>query len=104
LARDLVLKVQSVLDFFVRAQSSYLVSLCKFSYLTQRVFLYLIYQGFCGQDDQDQEDEQQREADEKYLDGDGCGMGDGQGQNNVSNEIEHEEQLEGLKNYESEEE
>ena len=31
-------------------------------------------------------------------------MGDGQGENNVSNEIEHEEQLEGLKNYESEEE
>jgi len=31
-------------------------------------------------------------------------MGDGEGQQNVSNEIEHEEQLEGLKNYESEEE
>jgi midasin len=31
-------------------------------------------------------------------------MGDGQGENNVSNEIENEEQLEGLKNYESEEE
>ena len=34
LARDLVLKVRSFLEFFLRAQSSYLVSLCKFSYLT----------------------------------------------------------------------
>ena len=31
-------------------------------------------------------------------------MGDGEGQQNVSNQIENEEQLEGLKNYESEEE
>lgn len=31
-------------------------------------------------------------------------MGDGEGKQNVSKEIEHEEQLEGLKNYESEEE
>jgi len=32
-------------------------------------------------------------------------MGDGQGgEQNVSNQIEHEEQLEGLKNYESDEE
>jgi len=43
LTRDLVLKVRSFLEFFLRAQSSYLVSLCKFSYLTQRIFLYLIY-------------------------------------------------------------
>ena len=43
LSRDLVLKVRSFLEFFLRAQSSYLVSLCKFSYLSQRIFLYLFY-------------------------------------------------------------
>lgn len=33
------------------------------------------------------------------------GMGDGKGgKENISNQIEHEEQVEGLKNYESEEE
>ena len=64
--------------------------------------MYLIFQGFCGLDNEDQEDEKQQEADDQYLDG--CGMGDGQGENNVSNEIEHQEQLEGLKNYESDEE
>jgi midasin len=82
-----------------------MASLSKFSYVSQRVFLYLIYQGFCGKEEKDEEDdEDQKNADDKYLDGDDCGMGDGQGENNVSNEIEHEEQLEGLKNYESEEE
>ena len=81
------------------------MNLCKLSYVTQRIFLYLIYQGFCGKDEKETEEEQQeREQDEKFLDGDGCGMGDGQGENNVSNEIEHEEQLEGLKNYDSDEE
>jgi len=81
-----------MIDFFVKSQGQFLASLCKFSYLTQRIFLYLIYQGFCGQDDSNQDDDdRQNEADDKYLDGDGCGMGDGQGENNVSNEIEHEE-------------
>jgi len=31
-------------------------------------------------------------------------MGDGKGQDNVGDQIENEEQLEGLKNYESDEE
>lgn len=78
-ARDLLKKVQGLLDFAMRAQGSYLASLCKFSYLTQRVFLYLIYQGFCGQVDLDHDDQRQNEEDDKYFDGDGCGMGDGQG-------------------------
>jgi midasin len=99
-----VLKVEKMLEFFMKAQSSFLASLAKFSYVSQRVFLYLIYQGFCGREEEDREDTKQQEEDDKYLDGDGCGMGDGQGEQNVSNEIEHEEQLEGLKNYESEEE
>lgn len=56
-ARDLLGKVKGLLEFAMRAQGSYLASLCKFSYLTQRVFLYLIYQGFCGQEDQDHDDQ-----------------------------------------------
>jgi len=89
------------MGFIVKTQAEYLTSLCKFSYVSQRIFLYLIYQGFCGEDE-NKDDKEQDQDDDKYLDGDGCGMGDGKGENNVSNEIEHEEQLEGLKNYESE--
>lgn len=51
-SRQLVTKVLSLLDFFLRAQGAFLASLCKFSYLSQRIFLYLIYQGFCGQEDE----------------------------------------------------
>jgi len=36
-------------------------SLSKLSYCSQRVFLYLIYQGFCGEEDdsEDEKDNQQ---------------------------------------------
>lgn len=33
-ARDLLMKVNGLLEFAMRAQGSYLASLCKFSYLT----------------------------------------------------------------------
>jgi midasin len=52
-ARLLTLKVEQLLSFFLHAQAEYLTSLCKFSYVTQRIFLYLIYQGFCGKDDKE---------------------------------------------------
>lgn len=102
LAHQLLSKLHSLLSFIIRTQCAYLTSLCKFSYISQRIFVYLIYQGYCGQDSQDQDEDENQAEDDKYLDG--CGMGDGQGDNNVSNEIEHQEQLEGLKNYESDEE
>lgn len=35
-----------------------LQQMSKFSYVTQRVFLYLIYQGFCGLEEPDDPDEQ----------------------------------------------
>ena len=75
-SRRLISKVISLLDFVLQAQGSFLVSLCKFSYLTQRIFLYLIFQGFCGQED---ESDPQEQPDDKFLEADGCGMGDGQG-------------------------
>jgi hypothetical protein len=75
--------------------------MAKFAYLTQRVFLYLIFQGFCGQEESDDPDVEPPSD----LEADGMGMGDGKGgENNITDQIEHEEQLEGLKNYESEDE
>jgi len=101
-AEDLAEKVRSLLSFMLQTQGAFLASLCKFSYLTQRIFVYLIHQGFCGKDDQ--EDNGDEQGDDEMQAGEGCGMGEGQGQKNVSNEIEHEEQLEGLKDYASDEE
>jgi midasin (ATPase involved in ribosome maturation) len=75
--------------------------MAKFAYLTQRVFLYLIYQGFCGVEEEDDPDVEPPSDLEK----DGMGMGDGKGgDDNVADQIEHEEQLEGLKDYNSDEE
>jgi midasin (ATPase involved in ribosome maturation) len=82
-------------------------SVAKFSFISQRVFIYLIFEGFCGEDDKEDEKNQkeQDEDDDRYFENDGMGMGDGKGgKENVSKEIEHEEQLEGLKNYESDQE
>jgi len=82
----------------------YLRSMAKLAYIAQRIFIYLIFEGFCGLDDkeEDQKQQEQEQEDDKYLEG-GMGMGDaeGGGKENVSKEIEHEEQVEGLKNYES---
>ena len=33
-----------------------MTSMFKFGYLSQRVFIHLIYQGFCGQEDKDDPD------------------------------------------------
>jgi midasin (ATPase involved in ribosome maturation) len=87
-------------------QYTYLRSITKFSFIIQRIFIYLIFEGFCGEDDKEEDDKQkeQNDEDDKYFEG-GMGMGDGKGgKENVSKEIEHEEQIEGLKNYESDQE
>ena len=77
----------------------------KLGYLSQRVFIHLIYQGFCGQEDKDDPDVEPPSDLEAEGEQDGCGLGDGKGgKDNITDQIEHEEQLEGLKNYESEQE
>jgi hypothetical protein len=77
-SRELADRLRGAIRFILQSHAHYLMNMCKFSYASQRVFLYLIYQGFCGQDEKETEEEQkEREQDEKYLDGDGCGMGDG---------------------------
>lgn len=106
LASQLLQSVMGLVNFILENQYLYLRSLAKFSFITQRIFIYLIFEGFCGEDDKDEEEKQkeQNDEDDKYFEG-GMGMGDGKGgKENVSKEIEHEEQIEGLKNYESEEE
>jgi len=44
----LLIQLSQSLMHSVDLQTEFVQSLCKFSYLSQRVFLYLIYQGFCG--------------------------------------------------------
>lgn len=105
LAAHLIQRVAGLARFIMENSYIFLRSLAKFAFISQRIFIYLIFEGFCGEDDkeEDQKQQEQEQEDEKFLDG--MGMGDGKGgQENVSKEIEHEEQLEGLKNYESDQE
>jgi hypothetical protein len=105
LAANLIQRVAGLSRFIMENSYIFLRSLAKFAFISQRIFIYLIFEGFCGVDDkeEDQKQQEQEQEDEKFLDG--MGMGDGKGgQENVSKEIEHEEQLEGLKNYESDQE
>lgn len=39
-------------------QYLYMRSLAKFSFISQRVFIYLIFEGFCGEDDKEDEKNQ----------------------------------------------
>jgi midasin (ATPase involved in ribosome maturation) len=68
-------------------QTADLDQMSKFAYLTQRVFLYLIAQGFCGEED-DEESDVEPPSD---LERDGMGMGEGKGEDNVADQIENEE-------------
>jgi hypothetical protein len=45
---SLLRKVKRFLVQLCAVENAYLDSIAKFAYLSQRVFLYLIYQGFCG--------------------------------------------------------
>jgi hypothetical protein len=87
-------KISGLIRFVLENQYLFMRSLAKFSFISQRIFIYLIFEGFCGEDDKEEEDnkQQQDQEDDKYFENDGMGMGDGKGgKENVSKEIEHEE-------------
>ena len=48
-------KLEALVRYMIENSLVYLRSLTKFSYITQRIFVYLIYEGFCGQDEKDQD-------------------------------------------------
>lgn len=64
----------------VEIETNALDQTSKFAYMTQRVFLYLISQGFCGEEDQDEPDVEPPSD----LERDGMGMGEGKGDDNVA--------------------
>lgn len=72
----LLVQLISCLEGVIERQMQVVQSMSKFSYLTQRVFLYLIYQGFCGvEEPDDPEEEPPADLEE------GMGLGDGGGGN-----------------------
>merc|ERR1712025_468673 len=78
-------------------------NLIRLSFLTLRVFRTLMKNGFCKPPEED-EDDGEGEGDDYGNEQDGTGMGEGQGREDVTDEIEDEEQLLGLKEEKEEKE
>ena len=67
--------------------------LAKLIYVVESVFITLSFHGYC--ESKEDEDNQEQEGEEEWKDG--TGIGEGKGEEDVSKEIEHEEQVEGLR-------
>jgi hypothetical protein len=77
-------KLSSFMEYVISAQMQVLMTLSKFSYCTQRVFIYLIYQGFCGEEEEDDKEDDGNRGDQDQEAG-GTGMGEGKGgQENIT--------------------
>ena len=61
LAKELVSKVSGLAHFVMENHYTFLRSLAKFSFISQRIFIYLIFEGFCGLEDKDEDDKQEQE-------------------------------------------
>ena len=81
--------------FLARAATFYLQSSAKLCLASMRAFACLITSGLCGEEEEEDGNDEGEEDDGMVVDG--TGMGEGRGNENVSKQIEHEEQLEGLK-------
>ena len=93
LSFDMHILLLKILERSIRYQKS----LSKLLYILCSLFIHLTYNGFCGEKDQEEEEAEGDNEGSDFDMADGTGMGEGKGMQNVSDQIEHEEQLEGLK-------
>ena len=97
----LVLQVLKLCNNRINDAVSFYRNMAKLEYILLRIFRVLIAKGFCNSDAVDEE-EGDGEGDASNMkfedDVEGTGMGEGEGKNDVTDQIENEEQLLGLKN------
>lgn len=84
----------SKLDRYLTSHAAWSKALYKLDYVLVRTFTTLSSKGFCKPEEADN---QQGSGQEGQMQMDGTGLGSGSGEQNVSNEIEDESQVEGLK-------
>ena len=75
--------------------SIYLKSVCKLVYLILRIFTNIVKNGFCSTEEEEEEPGE-KEGELRR----GTGIGEGKGIEDVTEQIEHEEQIEGLRDEE----
>lgn len=83
----------SLFDDFVR----FYHSVAKLQFVVLRVFRVLVGKGFCSDENADGEGEGDANGMTFEDDNDGTGMGEGEGKKDVTDQIENEDQLAGLK-------
>ena len=106
-ACTLVVKIMDMCQSRLAETLQFYRSVAKFEYIKLRLFRVLIAKGFCSDDVEDggEADGEGGEGDAKFEDDvEGTGMGEGEGKNDVTDQIENEEQLLGLKGDEENEE
>lgn len=100
----LVLKVMDACRKRLGECVSFFRSTSKFEYVKLRVFRILVAKGFCADDVEDGGSGEGDAGNMNFEDDvEGTGMGEGDGKNDVTDEIENEEQLLGLKGDEDQE-
>lgn len=82
------------LDRYLSSHATWSKALYKLDYVLVRTFTTLSAKGFCKPQETDN---QKGSGQEGQMEMDGTGLGSGSGENNVSNEIEDESQVEGLR-------
>jgi midasin len=99
-------KIQEICKSRIRDALAFYQNHSKFLYILLRVFRNLVAKGFCSDDVSDgAEGDGEGGAGEMKFEDDveGTGMGEGDGKNDVTDQIENEEQLLGLKGDENQE-
>ncbi len=101
---SLVVKVMDICHYRLVENLKFCRNVAKFEYIQLRIFRALVSKGFCADDVEDGGDGEGDAGNMNFEDDvDGTGMGEGDGKNDVTDEIENEEQLLGLKGDEKEE-
>ena len=99
---SLIVLIAKFNEFSINYNAKFLKSFSKLSYIISIILSNLFYKGFCHARN-DKENEKNAENDENTDFIEGTGIGEGQGQENISKEIEFEEQVLGHKNEKPEE-
>eukprot|EP01060_Flectonema_neradi_P002806 TRINITY_DN1176_c7_g1_i2.p1 TRINITY_DN1176_c7_g1~~TRINITY_DN1176_c7_g1_i2.p1 ORF type:complete len:4783 (+),score=1214.99 TRINITY_DN1176_c7_g1_i2:66-14351(+) len=99
---ELITEAHSSIEVVFRSLIQYHASCTRLNLVMCRIFGTLLRKGFCGKDDDDDE-EGEGEGDASGEFQEGTGMDDGEGKNDVSQEIENEDQIMSSKDLEKDE-
>ena len=92
--------VQSLAESYLQDSMDFYFAASKFLYILLRVFRVLVSKGYCS-DDTAEDDQGEADGDINGMtfedDVDGTGMGEGEGKTDVTDQLENEDQLAGLK-------